>query len=327
VITSVNRRTASAIILTALASNALPIHASTFPTKTIRIVVPYPPGGASDVTARILAEKMHLALKVPVVVENRAGANGNIGAEAVARSQADGYTLLMANLGPNAISQSIYPSLPYDTVKSFAAVTQTTLVPIVLVAGPGLQAKNIQELVTEIKANPGKYAYASAGSGSSNHLTGAMFANKTGIDILHVPYRGDGPALVDVVSGRVAMMFTTIVAAMPHIQGGRVRAIGIATNQRIPALPDVPTIAVSGVQDFDSASWGGIVAPANTPQSIVNLLSKTLTDILNQNDVKIRLNELGAVVVASTPAEFALFIKEETEKWSEVARSNNIVAD
>lgn len=324
---SINRRTASAGILAALASTALPAHASTYPSETIRLVVPYPPGGASDVTARILAEEMHGALQVPVVVDNRPGANGNIAADAVARSPANGYTLLMANVGPNAISQSIYPRLPYDTVKSFAAITQTTLVPIVLVAGPGMPANNMKELLAEIKAHPGKYTYASAGNGSSNHLTGALFASMSGAEMLHVPYRGDSPALVDVVSGRVAMMFTTIVAAMPHIKGGRVRALGIATNQRIPSLAEVPTIAESGVADFDSASWGGIVAPAGTPPLVVEKLSKTLINILNQADVKTRLNELGAVVVGSSPSQFAAYIKEETDKWGNVAKANNIVAE
>lgn len=323
----INRRTASAGILAALASTALPVKASTYPSETIRLVVPYPPGGASDVTARILAEKMQESLRVPVVVDNRAGANGIIGADAVARSPANGYTLLMANVGPNAISQSINPRLPYDTVKSFTAITQTTLVPIVLVAGPGISAKNIPELLELLKANPGKYTYASAGNGSSNHLTGALFANMSSTEIIHVPYRGDGPALIDVVSGRVAMMFTTSVAAMPHIRGGRVRVLGIATNQRIPVLPDIPTIAESGLPGFDSASWGGIVAPAGTPASVVELLSMTIISILNQPDVKSRLNELGAIVVGSSPSQFAAYIKEETEKWGRVARANNIVVE
>ncbi len=323
----INRRLASAGILSAIATLAMPAHANTFPKDAIRIVVPYPPGGASDVTARILAEKMQAALKVSVIVENRPGANGNIAADAVARSPADGYTLLMANVGPNAISQSIYPKLSYDTVKSFAAVTQTTLVPIVLVTGPGMPARNMQELLAELKANPGKHTYASAGNGSSNHLTGALFASMAGVDALHVPYRGDGPALMDVVSGRVSMMFTTVVAAMPHIKNGRVKALGIATNQRIPALEGVPTIAESGLAGFDSASWGGIVAPAGTPAPIVNVLNKTLVDILNQADVKTRLAELGAVVVASTPDQFATYIRTETEKWGQVAKANKIVAD
>lgn len=323
----INRRLASAGILTAIATLAMPARANTFPKDAIRIVVPYPPGGASDVTARILAEKMQGALKVSVIVENRPGANGNIAADAVARSPADGYTLLMANVGPNAISQSIYPKLSYDTVKSFAAVTQTTLVPIVLVAGPGMPARNMQELMAELKTNPGKHTYASAGNGSSNHLTGALFASMAGIDALHVPYRGDSPALLDVVSGRVSMMFTTIVAAMPHIKAGRVKALGIASNQRIPALEGVPTIAESGLAGFDSASWGGIVAPAGTPAPIVDVLNKTLIDILNQPDVKSRLAELGAVVVASSPAQFATYIRTETEKWGQVAKANKIVAD
>ncbi len=323
----INRRVASAGILAAAAAAVLPAHASTFPRDTVRIVVPYPPGGASDVTARILADKLQAALKVAVVVENRPGANGNIAADAVARAKPDGYTLLMANVGPNAISQSIYPRLPYDTVKSFAAITQTTLVPIVLVAGTSLPANNMRELLAELKAHPKKYTYASAGNGSSNHLTGALFTSMAGVNALHVPYRGDAPALTDVIAGQVSMMFTTVVAAMPHIRSGRVKALGIATNQRVPALEGVPTIAESGLAGFDSASWGGIVAPAGTPAAVVDLLNKHLVDILGQADVKTRLNELGAVVVASSPNQFADYIKAETDKWGRVAKANNIIAD
>jgi tripartite-type tricarboxylate transporter receptor subunit TctC len=304
-----------------------PAHAGSFPSNPIKLVVPYPPGGASDVTARLVADKMQASLKVPVVVENRPGANGNLAADLVARAPADGYTLLMANVGPNAISQSIYPNLPYDTVKSFAAVSQTTLVPIVLVAGPAMPAKNFRELLDELKRNPDKYTYASAGNGSSNHLTGAMFANMAGVKAVHVPYKGDAPALTDVMGGHVAMMFTTAVAAMPFVKSGKLRALGIATNQRVPALPDVPTIAEAGIKGFDASSWGGIVAPAGTPPPVIQLLNKHVTAALNQADVKSKLADLGAVLVASSPGDFQKYIRSETDKWGQVAKANSIRAD
>jgi tripartite-type tricarboxylate transporter receptor subunit TctC len=266
-------------------------------------------------------------LKVPVVVENRPGANGNVAADLVARAPADGHTLLFANVGPNAISQSIYPHLSYDTVKSFAAVTQTTLVPIVLVAGPAMPAKTMRELLDELKRNPDKYTYASAGNGSSNHLAGAMFANMAGVKALHVPYKGDTPALTDVMAGHVSMMFTTAVAAMPHVKSGKLRVLGIATNQRVPALPDVPTIAEAGIKGFDASSWGGIVAPAGTPAPVIQMLNKQVVDALNQPEVKAKLGDLGAVVVASSPDDFQKYIRYETEKWGQVAKANSIRAD
>lgn len=323
-----NRRAIIGAGLVATAAlGAWPALADTFPSNPIKLVVPYPPGGASDVTARLLADKMQRTLKVPVVVENRPGANGNLAADLVARAPADGYTLLMANVGPNAISQSIYPKLSYDTVKSFAAVSQTTLVPIVLVGGPALPAKDLRELIDELKRNPGKHTYASAGNGSSNHLTGALFASMAGVSAVHVPYKGDSPAITDVIAGHVSMMFTTAVAAMPHIKSGKVRALGIATNQRVPALSDIPTIAEAGVKGFDAASWGGIVAPAGTPKPVIQVLHKHVVDALEQPDVKAKLADLGAVIVASSPDEFQTYIKSETEKWGKVARVNKIQGD
>lgn len=316
-----------ALALTASIGSMSSSFAQTYPSGPIKLVVPYPPGGASDVTARLLAEKLQGSLKVTVVVENRPGANGNLATDLVAKAPADGYTLLMANVGPNAISQSIYPKLPYDTVKSFAAVTQTTLVPIVLVAGPAMPAKTFEELLDELKRNPDKYTYASAGNGSSNHLTGSLFTSMAGVNALHVPYRGDAPALTDVMAGHVSMMFTTVVAAMPHVKSGKVRALAIATNRRVATLPDVPTIAEGGVKGFDAASWGGIVVPAGTPKTVISTLHEHLTDALAQADVKTKLAALGADIVSSSPDEFQAYIRSETEKWGVVAKDNNIKAD
>jgi tripartite-type tricarboxylate transporter receptor subunit TctC len=302
-------------------------HADAYPAKPVKIIVPYPPGGASDVTARILADQVGQSMKATFIVENRPGANGNLAADFVAKSPPDGYTLLMANVGPNAISQGIYDKLPYDTVKSFSPVLQTTLVPIVLLVGPQLSEKSFKELLDVVRASPGKYTYASAGNGSSNHLAGALFATMAGLDILHVPYRGDAPALTDVMGGQVSMMFTTVVAAMPHIRGGKLRALAIATNRKVPALPQVPTISESGLKGYDAASWGGIVAPAGTPETVVNTLYKEMSVVLAKRDIKEKLAAIGAEVVDSSPAKFRDYIQSETEKWGRVARDNKIRAD
>jgi len=293
-----------------------------FPARPIRLVVPYPPGGASDVTARHLAQKLNEAWGQPVTVENRPGANGIIACEVVATAAPDGYTILMGNVGPNAINQTLYRSLPYHCVTSFAPVTLTTVVPIVLVANPGLPAKDVRELVALAKAKPGEVTFASAGPGSSNHLTGEMLKIRAGLDMQHVPYRGDGPAMTDVMAGRVSMMFATAVAAMPQIQSGGVRPLGVAVARRIPALPAVATIVEQGIPDFDAASWGGILAPAGTPPAIVERYHADVTRILALPDVRERLAGLGAEVVGNRPDEFAAYIRAEIDKWGTAVRAS-----
>ncbi|SPA32660.1 Bug family tripartite tricarboxylate transporter substrate binding protein [Cupriavidus taiwanensis] len=314
----------AAIAASALASG---IAMAAYPDKPVRIVVPYPPGGASDTTARVLGEKLKEVTGATFVVENRPGANGNIAAEMVAKSPADGYTLLMANVGPNAISQSIYPNLGYDVNKSFAPIGQTTTVPIVLVAGPKVKAADIKGLVAEVKANPGKYTFASAGNGSSNHLVGEMFNAGLKTDMMHVPYKGDGPALTDVMAGQVSMMFTTAVAARPFVTGGKLKLIAVASKKRVPAFPDAPTIDESVLKGFDASSWGGLVAPAGTSPEIIKQLSAALMKVLAMPEVKSQLATLGAEVVATRPDEFARYIKSETDKWGAVAKSAKVVAE
>lgn len=298
--------------------------AQSYPNKPIHFIVPYPPGGASDVTARVIGQKLNEMWGQPVVIENRPGANGNIAAEFVAKSAADGYTILMGNVGPNAISPSLY-KLTYDVVKSFAPITQTTTVPIVLIVNPALPVKNIRELIAYAKTN--KLTFASAGNGSSNHLTGELFKSMTGLDLLHVPYKGDSPAMSDVMGGQVSMMFATVVAAMPLINSGRVRPIGLATAKSTSALPDVLPIAESGVPGFDSSSWGGILAPAGTPKDIVNKLYEGVTRALAMSDTKQKLNALGAEIIGSTPDQFEKYIKSEAEKWGRVVKLSGAVAN
>lgn len=308
----------SALALTAMTSNVL---AQSYPAKPIRFVVPYPPGGASDVTARIIGQKLSEAWGQPVIVDSRAGANGNIAAEQVAKAPADGYTMLMGNVGPNAISPSLYTNLAYD-VASFAPVTLTTTVPIVLLVNPSLPVTNVKELIAYAKANPNKLNFASAGNGSSNHLTGELFKSIAGIDIVHVPYKGDGLALTDVMGGQVSMMFTTVVSAMPHIKSGKLRAVAVASAKRIAAMPNLPTVAESGVPGFDSSSWGGILFPAGTPKEIVAKMHGAVITILAMPDVKARLSSLGAEVVGNTPEEFGSYIKSETAKWGKVIKTS-----
>ncbi|CAG2154855.1 hypothetical protein LMG31506_05209 [Cupriavidus yeoncheonensis] len=314
----------AAIVAAMLASG---MATAAYPDKPVRIVVPYPPGGASDTTARVLSEKLKEVTGGTFVVENRPGANGNIAAEMVAKSPADGYTLLMANVGPNAISQAIYPHLNYDVNKSFAPIGQTTTVPIVLVAGPKVKATDIKGLVAEVKANPGKYTFASAGNGSSNHLVGEMFKSGLKLDMMHVPYKGDGPAMTDVMAGQVSMMFTTAVAARPYITGGKLRLIAVASKKRVPAFPSAPTISETVLQGFDASSWGGLVAPAGTSPEVVRQLNAALVKVLAMPDVKDKLATLGAEVVVSKPEEFAGYIRSETDKWGAVAKAANVVAE
>jgi len=300
-------------------TSALAQSAASYPDKPIRFIVPYPPGGASDVTARVLGQKMTEIWGQPVVVENRPGANGNIASEFVARAPADGYTILMGNVGPNAISASMY-KLSYDVVKSFAPVTQTTTVPIVLVVNNSLPVKNVKELISYAKTN--KLTFASAGNGSSNHLTGELLKSMAGIDIMHVPYKGDGPAMNDVIGGQVSMMFATLPAALPHIKSGKVRPIGMATAKPSAVLPGVTPIAESGVPGFDSSSWGGILAPAGTPKEIIAKLHEGTVKILKMPDVEQKMQALGSDIIASTPEQFGEYIKSETSKWAKVVKES-----
>jgi tripartite-type tricarboxylate transporter receptor subunit TctC len=315
-----------ALALLALAA-PLAVHAQAWPAKQpIKFVIPYPPGGASDVTARVLAQKMTESLKQAVVVENKPGANGIIALESVARSAPDGYTILMANLGPNAINAVVYEKLPYDAVKDFTPITLTSIVPQILVVSPALPIKTVPELIAYMKANPGKLTFASAGNGASNHLSGELFNGMAGIKMRHVPYKGDTPAMTDVISGTVDVMFPTAIAAMPHVKSGRLRAIGATSSKRIPSLPDLPTVA-EAVPGFEAVSWGGVMAPAGTPPEIVKALNAEINRILKMPDVAAKLESLGAEIVGTSPEDFATYLRNEIAKWGKVARDNNVKLD
>ena len=301
--------------------------AQDYPSKPIRIVVPYPPGGASDVTARLLAQKLSEAWPQPAIADNRPGANGIVALEHVAKSAPDGYTLLFANLGPNAINPAVYSKLPYDALKDFAPITLTTLVPQVLVASPSLEARNIQELIALARANPGKINYGTGGNGSANHLAVELMAAMTGIKLTAVPYKGDAQAMTDAMSGQVSLTLPTVVAAMPHIRSGKLRPLAVTTKERVPSLADVPTMAEAGVPGYESVSWGGIMAPAGTPAPVVHKLHAEFARILKMSEIQERMAGLGATVVASGPAEFSAFLQSELKKWDGVAKRAGIKID
>lgn len=322
-------RFASALLATVLLALGVggPAAAQPYPTKPIKFVVPYPPGGASDVTARILGQKLSEAYGQPVIIENRPGANGNIALDAVAKSAPDGYTIVMGNVGPNAINAGLYKTLPFDPIASFAPVTLTSTVPIVLLVNPSLPVKDAKDLVAYIKANPGKTNFASGGNGSATHLTAEMFKSMAGLDIQHVPYKGDAAAMTALMGGDVTMAFATIVAATPQIKGGRVKAIGIASKKRAGAFPDVPTISDSGLPGFESTSWGGVLAPAGTPPEIIASLHSQFVRILRMPDVAEKIAGLGADIVGSSSAEFGDYLKSEIAKWSGVIKTSGATVD
>jgi tripartite-type tricarboxylate transporter receptor subunit TctC len=315
------------IIAATLALAAGQAAAQAYPTKPIRFVVPYPPGGASDVTARVLAQKMTESMGQQVVVDNKPGANGIVALEWVAKQPGDGYTILMANLGPNAINPSVYAKLPYDAVKDFVPITLTTLVPQVIVVDPTLEVKTLRELIALAKAKPGQLQYANGGNGSSNHMGLELLKSMAGIDIAAIPYKGDAQAMQDVMGGQVQLTLPTAVAATPHIKSGKLRALAVSTKKRVSSLPDVPTVDEAGVPGFESFSWGGVMAPAGTPKEVVARLNAEIVKALKQPDVQERLQGLGAEIVGSTPEEFGAFVNAEIAKWARVAKFANVKLD
>jgi tripartite-type tricarboxylate transporter receptor subunit TctC len=293
----------------------------------IKIVIPYPPGGASDVTARVLASKLTDALKQTVIVENKPGANGILALDTVAKSAPDGYTLLMANLGPNAINPGVYQKLPYDSIKDFTTITLTSVVPMVVLVNKSLPVNTMQELLAYARANPDKLTYASAGNGAANHLLGEMIKSMAGINMQHIPFKGDAPGMPAVISGEVSMMFPTIVAGMPSIQNGSMRALAVTGAKRSPSLPDLPTISELAIPGLEAVSWGGLMGPADMPRPIVLRLSEETNRILAMPDVAARLSSLGAEIVGTSPEAFNKYLVAEIEKWGKVARENNIRLD
>jgi len=294
-----------------------------WPSKPIRFVVPWPPGGASDVTARILGQKLQQAFGQPVVVENHPGGNGIIALELVAKSPADGYTILMANSGPNAINPVLYEKLPYDAIKDFAPITLTTMVPLILTVSPTVDVKSVKELLAYAKAHPGQLNMASPGQTTVGGMAVDLLKYMTGIDVLHVVYKGDSPAITALLAGQVQVMLPTVIAITAHIKSGRLRALAVASAKRISSMPDLPTMDEAGVPGFEADSWGGVMVPAGTPPAVVQRLHAEIVRILKMPDVAERLHSLGAEIVGGTPEEFTAYLKSEIDKWGKVARSTN----
>ena len=298
-----------------------------YPAKPVRLVVPFAPGGSTDIFARLVADRLGASFGEPVLVENRAGASGNIGADAVAKSAPDGYTLLMATTGVMAINNALFKSMAYDAAKDFEPVIFIASITNVLAVPNELPAKNVAELVALAKKDPGKLTFASSGAGSSTHLSAELFKSMTGVDIAHIPFKGSGQALIDVVAGRVTMIFDNMPSALPHIKGGKLRALGVTGSKRSSALPDVPTIAEAGVAGYESLSWSGIAVPAGTPRDIVQRLNRETAVILLGPDMRQKLAEQGADAVGGPPETFAEHVRKEREKWGKLVRERNIVVN
>jgi len=298
-----------------------------YPSKGIRIIVPFAPGGSTDIFARLVAEKLATAFSESVVVENRAGAAGNIGADAVAKSPPDGYTLLMATTGVMAINNSLYKNMSYDAARDFEPVIFIASITNVLAVPNDLPAKSVTELIALAKKEPGKLTFASSGAGSSTHLSAELFKSMAGIDVVHIPFKGSGQALIDVVAGRVSMIFDNMPSALPHIKGGKLRALGVTGSRRSGALPDVPTIAEAGVPGYESLSWSGFAVPAGTPRDIVRRLNRETAVILLATDMRQKFAEQGAEAIGGPPETFAEHVRREREKWSKLVRERNIVVN
>jgi tripartite-type tricarboxylate transporter receptor subunit TctC len=301
--------------------------AQEWPNKPIRWIVPFPPGGAMDVMARALAEKSSKSLGQAVVIENKPGAGGNIGADFVARSDADGYTMMITSIGM-ATNKYLYPKLSYDPVKDFSPVSLIAIVPNVLVTNATQpNVKTVSDVIANAKAQPGKLTYASAGNGSSIHLAGEVFTSMAKIDMQHIPYKGSSPAVTDLLGGQVNYMFDSITSAKPHIDSGKLRPIGITTSKRSKALPNVPTIAESGLPGYEVTPWFAVFVPAATPKPIVNKLNAALLDALKSPEIKAKFDGIGAEPLGTTPDELASYLNKEIERWGKVISTNNIKSD
>jgi tripartite-type tricarboxylate transporter receptor subunit TctC len=291
-----------------------------YPDHPIHLIVPFAAGGGNDTVARLVSEGLATELGQAVVVDNRPGAGGVVGAEAAARAPADGYTLFLGGVGSHAINPNLHAHLPYDPIKDFAPISLIASAPLILVVHPSVPVHSVRELIALAKAQPGKLNYASNGNGSSSHLAAVMFASMAGVDMVHVPYKGLAPALTDLLSGRVQLMFSSVVAIVPHVKDGKLRALAVSSRQRLPLLPDLPTIAEAGVPGYQSSSWYGILAPAGTPPDAVAKLNAALVKVIARPDVRDALAKEGADPVGDSPEQFGAFIKAEKERLGDLIR-------
>jgi tripartite-type tricarboxylate transporter receptor subunit TctC len=322
------RRLASALcIWVAVWPASAALAQSPAPERPVRLVVPFAAGGATDILARLVAERLSRTQGQPVVVENRAGANGAIGSEQVAKAPPDGLTLLAVTAGTHAINRSLYRNLPYDPVRDFTPVAMLGSAANVLVVHPSVPAQSVPELVTHLRRNPGKLHFGSAGSGSTLHLSGEMFKAMAGVQMVHIPYKGGGPAQADLLGGHIHMMFDSISAALPHIQSGRVRALAVTGAERSHALPALPTIAEAGVPGYAATAWFGIVGPAGLPAAVTERLNQAINAILAEPDTRAQLTKLGAEPKPMSPAQFGAFVRAEVDKWAKVVEAAGVKAD
>ena len=301
--------------------------ASSYPNKPIRIIVPFPVGGIADTFSRTIGVKLTEVWGQAVVVENKTGAGGNIGAEIVAKSPPDGYTLVMGNIGSHAVNVSLFKSIPFDPIKDFVPIAHVLDAEGLLVVNPSVNANSVREILEMARAQPGKLSYASGGLGTTSHLAGELFKSTAKVDIVHVPYKGNSPAIADLLSGQTQMSFATMPTVLPHVKAGKLRAIASIGLVRTAALPDVPTVAESGLPGFEVSNWIGLFAPAGTPSDIVAKLNAEVQKIMRSPDVQKRLEAEGARFIPTTPAQFAAFQKEELVKWAKIIKDANIRAE
>lgn len=301
--------------------------AGPYPDKPIRLVVPFPPGGTTDLLGRVLATRLSETLGQQVVVDNRPGAGGTIGSDVVAKAPADGYTLLFGTVGTQSINATLYKKLPFDAQKDFSPVALFAGVPNILVVNPNVPARNVRELVSYAKANPGKLNMGSAGNGTTNHLSGELFKSMAGIEIVHVPYKGSGPAMADLLANQVQLMFDNLPGSLPHVKAGRLRALAVTSATRSPALPDVPTMAEAGISGYEADVWFGVVAPRGLPPAVASRLSQEITRIAQDKAMRDKLVHAGASPLTSTPEQFSVLIRRDTDKWAKLVRESGASID
>lgn len=297
-----------------------------YPTKPVRLIVPFAPGGGTEITARAIAQSLSERLGQQFVVDNRPGANGTIGVDILTKSMPDGYTISMIS-SSHSVNATLIKNLPYDLTKDVAPITQATTQPYALVVHPSVQAKSVKELIALAKAKPGQLNYGSSGTGGASHLSGALFSSLAQIDIVHIPYKGGNPAMIDVIAGQIQMLYATILLAQPHIKAGRLRPLAVTTAKRSRAAPELPTMQEAGVKGYEFAGWYGVIVPLKTPQPIITKLNREIIDILRQSDVATRLAADGTEPVGSTPEQFGQHIRSEVVKWGTLTKQMNIKMD
>jgi tripartite-type tricarboxylate transporter receptor subunit TctC len=320
------RRAALGGIGLALATLAAGSMAQSWPSKPISLIVPFPPGGTTDVLARALGDRLSQSLGQPVIVESKPGAGATLGADYVAKAKPDGYTLLVGAVH-HTIASSVYKKLPYDFQKDLAPVTTIALVPNVLVVNPATPARNVAELVALLKASPGKYNYGSNGNGTAQHLIGTQFQNQTGAQLVHVPYKGSGPLATDLIGGQISMSFDTVTPVLPHIKAGKLRPLAVTTAKRSSALPDVPTLEEAGLKGFDIGTWFGVLAPAATPKDIVAKLNAEMVKVIQSPEFRKQMEDIGAAPIGNSAEQMALQIRNDTDKFAKLVKDANVVID